>query len=75
MSHSPSSVAALFASKTARLRQYSRRNIDFKRLHEAIMAFRAKAKPIEYVFNNAVQSVAFSPHPCPEAGGMAGKLD
>ncbi|HPU14815.1 MAG TPA: hypothetical protein PK808_01935, partial [Polymorphobacter sp.] len=26
------------------------------------MAFRAKAKPIEYVFNNAVQSVAFSPH-------------
>jgi hypothetical protein len=38
------------------------------------MTFRAKAKPIEYVFKNAVQSVAFSPHPCPVAGGTAGKL-
>jgi hypothetical protein len=65
---------ALIASEAACLRQNSRRNVDFKRLHKAIMSFRAKAKPIEYVFKKAVQSVAFSPHPYPGTGGMAGEL-
>jgi hypothetical protein len=65
---------ALIASKTAFLRRKSRRNVNFKRLHEGIMAFRAKAKFIEYIFKmcNAIGCIFATPRSA--TGGMAGEL-